>query len=307
VESNGERLNNLVLVAELTQKRLERQLKQQTKEGEAAEERCDGLAVAMASLQVKYDAKCGEFNGMNATNKRLERHLSLRTSEAEAAVVRCDGLTQAINSLQDEFDAKCVQFTDCAAKLKDAEKELTRVRGALVAKCEEVQQVNLRFTTWKSHADKRNRLKKEKIESLTAEGKQLRKDHEAERKAIRLANKIEEEKYREEKRDLVASKVQLTKLQSELEILQEDRDEIVLKLNTEEERVEELCCIRHMDQRLLHVFSDNYSVFFFLTNHGNRHVNGSPFSPTLSPQHKPIFFISQLCFLCLYAIFCLGL
>ncbi len=47
----------------------------------------------------------------------------------------------------------------------------------------------------------------------------------------------------------MASKVQLTKLQSELEILQEDRDEIFLKLNAEEERVEELCCIRHMDQR----------------------------------------------------------
>jgi hypothetical protein len=156
-ECNGERLHNLILVAELTQKRLERQLNQQTKEGEAAEGRCDGLAVAMASLQVKYDAKCGEFNGMIATNKRLERHLSLRTSEAEAAVVRCDGLTQASNSLQEEFDAKCVQFTDCEAKFKDAEKELTRVRGALAAKGKEVQQVNLRFTTWKSHADKKKK------------------------------------------------------------------------------------------------------------------------------------------------------
>ncbi len=43
-EGSGEQLHNLVLVAELTQKRLERQLNQRTKEGQAAEERCDKFA-----------------------------------------------------------------------------------------------------------------------------------------------------------------------------------------------------------------------------------------------------------------------
>jgi hypothetical protein len=92
-------MNNLVLVAELTQKRLERQLRERTKEGEAAVARCDGLAVAMASLQVKFDANYIELNGLNATNKHLERQLRLRTKGAEAGVVRGDRLELSMASL----------------------------------------------------------------------------------------------------------------------------------------------------------------------------------------------------------------
>jgi predicted RNase H-like nuclease (RuvC/YqgF family) len=171
----------------------------------------------VTSLQVKYDAKCVELKDLNATNKRLERQLSLRTNEAEAAVVRGDCLAQAMASLQEEFEAKCVQLKDCSAKYQDSENELKRVRGELAAKREEVQQVNVRLTTWKSHADKREREKKDTIESLKAERKQLQKDQEEERKAMTLANKMLEGKYLGEKRDLAASQVNLTKLQSQFE------------------------------------------------------------------------------------------
>ena len=83
--NHGIGLNNLVLVAELTQKRLGRQLRERTKEGEAAVARCDALAVALASVQVKFDANYIECNGLNATNKRLERQLRLRKKDAEDA------------------------------------------------------------------------------------------------------------------------------------------------------------------------------------------------------------------------------
>ena len=63
-------------------------MRERTKEGEAAVARCDGLAVALASLQVKFDANYIEWNGLNATNKRLERQLRERTKEGEAAVAR---------------------------------------------------------------------------------------------------------------------------------------------------------------------------------------------------------------------------
>ncbi len=110
-------------MAELIQKRLERQLRERTKEGEAAVVRCDGLAVAMASLQVKFDANCIELNGLNATNKRLERQLRLRTKEAETAVGRGDGLELSMASLQGKFDAKCVEFNDLNARYRDADNE----------------------------------------------------------------------------------------------------------------------------------------------------------------------------------------
>jgi hypothetical protein len=158
-------------------------------------------------------------------------------------------------SLQEEFEAKCVQLNDCSAKYKDAENELKIVRrGELAAKREEVQLVKVTLTTWKRHADKREREKKDTIESLKAERKQLHKDQEEKRKAMTLANKMLEGKYLGEKRDLAASQVLLTKLQSQFEILQEDRDEIAVKLDIEGDRVEELCCIRHMDQRYFYVY-----------------------------------------------------
>ena len=91
-KGNGERLNNLVLVAELTERRLEKQLRERTKELEAALARCDGLAVAMSILQKKFDANCVELKGLNAKNKRLERQLRLRGKAAEAAVGTVDGL-----------------------------------------------------------------------------------------------------------------------------------------------------------------------------------------------------------------------
>ncbi len=135
---------------------------------------------------------------------------------------------------------------------------MTRVLADLAAKCVEVEQVNSRLTNWKSHADKRQRDKMAKIENLTAERNQLHKGQEAERMAMTNANKILEGKYLVEKRDLAASQAQLSKLKSQFEILQEDRQDIAAKLDIEEELVEDVCCIRHMDQ-------GNYGIFRITT------------------------------------------
>jgi hypothetical protein len=186
---------------------------------------------------------------LNAMNKRLERQLRLRAKDAEDAVVRGDGLELSMASLQGKFDAKCVEFNDLKARYRTADNELTRVQADLAAKCVEVEQFTSRLTNWKSHADKRQREKVAKIEKLTAERNQLHQDQEAERKSMTNANKILEAKYLVEKREVAARQLELSTFKSQFAILQEDRQDIAGKLDIEEERVEELCCIRHMDQR----------------------------------------------------------
>jgi hypothetical protein len=104
-------------------------LRERTKEGEAVVARCDGLAVAMASLQVKFDANYIECNGLNATNKRLEKRLRLRTKDAEDTVVRGDGLELSMASLQGKLDAKCVEFNYLKARYRIADNELTSTSG----------------------------------------------------------------------------------------------------------------------------------------------------------------------------------
>ncbi len=51
------------------------------------------------------------------------------------------------------------------------------------------------------------------------------------------------------KRDLAGSERKLNNLQSEWDILMQDRDAIVAQLNMEEERVEELNNLRNMNER----------------------------------------------------------
>ena len=51
------------------------------------------------------------------------------------------------------------------------------------------------------------------------------------------------------KRDLAGSEKKFNNLQSEYDILMQDRDAIVAQLNIEEERVEELSTLRIMNER----------------------------------------------------------
>ena len=135
------------------------------------------------------------------------------------------------------------------AKYKEAQTELARLRPELAVKCKELEEVNSRFTIWKKMADKKGRDKKSKMASITTERDQLTIQLNKLRNDMENENKDLEAKYRGVKRDLAGSERKFNNLQSEYDILMQDRDAIVAQLNIEEERVEELSTLRHMNER----------------------------------------------------------
>jgi hypothetical protein len=61
------------------------------------------------------------------------------------------------------------------AKYREAKKEITRLRVELRAKCDKIDQVNARYTTWKNDDEKRRRAAKAKTAALATEHDNLRK------------------------------------------------------------------------------------------------------------------------------------
>jgi hypothetical protein len=256
VEEKGERLNALVQAAEGSQRLLERRLMTQRKETETALGRCEALAVVQGSWREAFDAKCVEFGLLNAKYKdvlkditQLRAELRAQKKETEAALARYDGLEVAMGSLQVQFDCNCVNFDGFNAKYKEAQTELARLRPEMAVKCKELEEVNSRFTIWKKMADKKGRDKKLKMASITTERDQLTIQLNKLRNDMENENKDLEAKYRGVKRDLAGSERKFNNLQSEYDILMQDRDAIVAQLNIEEERVEELSTLRHMNER----------------------------------------------------------
>jgi chromosome segregation ATPase len=152
----------------------------QRKETETAVGRCEALAVVQGSWREAFDAKCVDFGFLNAKYKdalkditQLRAELRAQKKETEAALARYDGLEAAMGTLKLQFHCNCVNFDSLNAKYKEAQTELTRLRPELAVKCEELQQVNSRFTIWKTQAEKKGREKKLKMVSITTERDQL--------------------------------------------------------------------------------------------------------------------------------------
>jgi cobyrinic acid a,c-diamide synthase len=162
-------------VAELTQKRLERQLRERTKEGEAAVARCDGLAVVLASLQVKFDANSIECNGLNATNKRLERQLRLRKKDAEDAETAGVELQRTLTARCEEVANMQMEVTRLEKISKVAETKMRSVDLQYVGKCADLTTLRAKFDNHEERDTKYKRLMatrmekvKKKVDDLTA-------------------------------------------------------------------------------------------------------------------------------------------
>jgi chromosome segregation ATPase len=255
-EEKGARLNALVQAAEGCQRLLERRLMAQRKETKTAVGRCEALTVAQASWREAFDAKCVDFGFLNAKYKdalkditQLRAELRAQKQETEAAFARYDGLKVAMGSLKFQFNSHCVNFDSLNAKYKEAQTTLTKLRPELAVKCEELQQLNSRFTIWKTQAEKKGREKKLKMESITTERDQLSIQLHKLQNDMGNEKKDLEAKNRGIKHDLAVSEKKFNKLQSEYDVLMQDRDAIVAQLHVEEERVGKLSTIRHMNER----------------------------------------------------------
>jgi hypothetical protein len=166
------------------------------------------------SWREAFDAKCVDYGFLNAKYKDALKELSqLRSKlraqkkekETEAALARYDGLEVAMGSLKLQYHCNCVNFDSLSSKYKEAQTELTRLRPELAVKCEELQQINLRFTIWNTQAEKKAREKKLKMESTTKERDQLSIQLHKLQNDMENKNKDLEAKYRGMKRDLVVS------------------------------------------------------------------------------------------------------
>ena len=122
--------------------------------------------MALASLQVKFDANYIECNGLNATNKRLERQLRLRKKDAEDAEAAGVELQTTLMARCDEVANMKRQVLELEVRVGYAE---TNLRSAEVQYAGTLADLEKRTATsdyLKKRGAKSKRLSKKRTDEL---------------------------------------------------------------------------------------------------------------------------------------------